>query len=394
MDLHTTIIGAGPYGLSLAAHLRKARRPFHLFGTSMESWRTYMPEGMTLKSEPFASNLWDPDRRFTFENYCREHQLEYQPIGRPLSLAQFLEYAEWFRQRTGVEPDDIRVNRLERAPGGFALELADGRRVTTRQVVLGTGHMAYCFVPPEFAAIPEPLAAHGSRMEPVRNYAGRDVTIIGAGQAALETAALLHEAGATVHLVIRENHILWNGRSHARSLLSRLRAPDSGLAPGWEPLAVAELPRVFRRVFPPEKRHRYVAGSFGPGGAWWLRERVDGRIEYSLQSRVVQASVHDNRVHLQIKTPQGTTERVTDRVIAATGYRVDIDRLDYLSSDLKQAIQREAGGIPELSASFETSVPGLYFVGITSAPVFGPVMRFMFGAKHAAPIVQRALRAA
>ncbi len=392
MDLHTTIVGAGPYALSIAAHLRAADQPYHMIGTTMESWRAFMPEGMILKSEPFASNLWDPARRFTFENYCREQGVDYQPIGRPLSLARFLEYAEWFRQSNRIEPENVQLSKLERVSGGFSLELNDGRRMTSRHVVLATGHMAYATVPAEISGLPEPFAVHGSRMAAVSAYQGLDVSIIGAGQAALETAALLHEAGANVRLLVRENHIRWNARSQSRSLLSRMRAPDSGLAPGWEPWAISELPRVFRRVFAPEKRHRYVAGSFGPGGSGWLRDRVDGRIDCALNSRIVHAATQNNRVQLRIETPQGTSELVTDRVIAATGYRVDIDRLDYLPAELKQGIRREAGGIPELSAKFETSIPGLYFVGITSAPIFGPVMRFMFGAKHAAPIVQRALR--
>lgn len=394
MDLHTTIIGAGPYGLSLGAHLGARGHSYQMFGSPMESWRTFMPAGMVLKSEPFASNLWDPNRCFTLENYCRDHGVEYQPIGRPVPLDLFLRYAEWFRQNTQVEPVDVRVSGLRRIDGGFALELGDGRRLTSRRVVLATGYMAYGVMPDALASIPAPVAVHCSRMDAVHTYAGRDVTVIGAGQSALETAALLHEAGAHACLLIRESRIFWNSPSRPRPLLQRLRAPDAGLATGWQALAVSELPRVFRRAFPPDKRHRYVAGAFGPSGAWWLRDRVDGRIECSLRTRVVSAANHGDGVKLRIETPDGTKDVLTDRVIAATGYRVDINRLDYLAPDLKQSIRREGLGVPELSSKFETSVPGLYMVGITSAPVFGSVMRFMFGAKHAAPILTKALCAA
>ena len=392
MHLETTIVGAGPYGLSIAAHLRAANRPFQMYGRPMESWRTFMPKGMILKSEPFASNLWDPHRRYTFERYCQTEGMDYQPIGRPLSLERFLKYADWFRERTQVEPDDVLVTAVRHERGQFALDLADGRQVTSRRVVLATGHMAYAVMPTELVGLPEPLVTHCSRMDAVDDYAGKDVTVIGAGQSALETAALLHEAHARVRIIVREDRIRWNARSGHRSALSRLRAPDAGLASGWEALAVSELPRVFRRMFSPEKRHRYVASAFGPSGAWWLRERVDGRIDSWQGSRVMQAAAQDHRVRLTVATPQGPTEVITDRVIAATGYRVDIDRLSYLSADLKHAIRREAGGIPALSATFETSVPGLYIVGISSAPVFGSVMRFMFGAKHAAPILLKGLR--
>lgn len=393
MDLETTIIGAGPYGQSLAAHLAAQRQPWQMFGSPMESWRKFMPEGMILKSEPFASNLWDPARRFTLERYCASHGIDYRPLGHPVSLERFLGYAQWFQQSIGSTSDEVRVKELTRSNGGFALSLADGRSVTSRRVVLATGHMAYALMPEELAGLPVPLVAHCSRMEAVGAYRGREVTIIGAGQSALETAALLHEGGARVRLLVREKHILWNAPSGHRSLLSRLRAPDAGLASGWEALAVSELPRVFRIAFPPQKRHRYVAGAFGPGGAWWLRKRVEERIECWLESRVLHASAEDGRVRLTVAGPDGTREWLTDHVIAATGYRVDIDRLEYLSAQIKRDIHREGQGIAALSSAFETSVPGLYLVGVSSAPVFGSVMRFMFGAKHAAPILARHLRA-
>ncbi len=392
MDLETTIVGAGPYGLSIGAHLKAKRRRHQIFGSSMESWREHMPEGMFLKSEPFASNLWDPGRRFTFQRYCRAHGLPYQAVGRPVSLELFLKYAEWFRQSTQQEPIDKRVVALRRSADGFELRLSDGEVLTSRRVVLATGHMSYQVTPPELADLPEPMVAHSSRMREVRHYARRSVTVIGAGQSALETAALLHEAGSQVHLLVRESRIEWNSPSKPRSLLERIQAPDAGVASGWSSVAISELPRTFRRVFAPEKRHRFVASSYGASGSWWLRDRLDGRIEISLGSHVEAAAVSDGQVRLRLAGAGGTREITTDHVIAATGYRVDVERLAYLDTGLVSEIRREAGGIPALSSTYETSVPGLYMVGLTSSPVFGPIMRFMYGAKHVAPLLARRLR--
>lgn len=391
-DFDTVIIGAGPYGLSIAAHLRARGHSYHIFGRPMESWRTFMPEGMILKSEPFASNLWDPDRRFTFQRYCQAQRIPYAPVGKPLTLERFLKYAEWFRQNTREEPEQITVTRIRRRRGEeFALELADGRPLTSRRVVLATGHIAYAVMPPELAAIPAPAVVHSSRLAPVEHYIQRDVIIIGGGQSALETAAILHEAGARVRIVVRESHIEWWSEPKCdRPLWTRLKYPDAAVARGWQSLTIAELPRVFR-LFSPEKRHPFVADAYGPGGAWWLRDRVDGRIEIRLETRITAASQHDNKVQLELTSPSGRVQLQADHVITATGFKVDIDRLDYLDPTLKRDIVREAGGIPALSSTFETSVPGLYFAGLASAPVFGPIMRFMYGSKHAASLVAKRL---
>lgn len=386
-DLDTIIVGAGPYGLSIAAHLRAAGLPFQLFGTPLDSWRRYMPEGMILKSEPFASNLWDPARRFTFERYCKEKTLPYQPVGRPLSLATFLQYAEWFRQHAAGESCDIRIVRIRQNGNAFSVELADRANFTSRRIILAIGHMAFRVVPQQLSHLPEPLLYHTTRLGDITGYAGRDITIIGGGQSALETAALLHESGARVRILVKNRRIDWNAPSKPRSLFKRILAPDAGVGAGWKSFAVSELPRVFRWCFPPEKRHRFVAGSYGPGGAWWLRDRVDGRIETHLDCQVVSAAAETRGVRVASSGPKDHREFLTDHVVVGTGFKVDVDKLDFIDPDLRQSIVRESGGIPALNPCFETSVPGLFIVGIASSPVFGPIMRFMYGAKHVAPIL-------
>jgi thioredoxin reductase len=135
-----------------------------------------------------------------------------------------------------------------------------------------------------------------------------------------------------------------------------------------------------------------VRRSYGPGGSWWLRDRVEGRIEVLLNSRVLSAEVAHGGVRLQVQNSRGSTAIDTQHVVAATGFHVDIDRLQYLEPSLARSIAREAAGIPALDSHFETSVPGLFIVGVASAPVFGPIMRFMYGAKHVAPVLARRLR--
>lgn len=391
-DLDTTIVGAGPYGLSIAAHLRAAQIPFQMFGSPMESWRRYMPEGMILKSERFASSLWDPNRRFTLERYCLEKGLPYRPVGDPLSLASFLEYAEWFRQHAAGESRDVRIVRIRRDTNSFSVELVDGTSFTSRRVILATGHMPFRAIPPQLSHLPEPLLLHTTGIGDVKAFAGRGVTIIGAGQSTLETAALLHEAGARVRILVRGSRVEWNSTSRQRSLLARILAPSAGIGAGWKSWAISELPGVFRWYFPANKRHCFVERAYGPSGAWWLRDRVDRRIELHLNCMVETATAQNGNVRVAARGSQGQIEFMTNHIIAGTGFKVDIEKFDYLDAGLRQSIARENAGIPSLDSHFETSVQGLFIVGVATAPVFGPIMRFMYGAKHVAPMLARRLK--
>lgn len=390
--IDTAVIGAGPYGLSVAAHLRGAGVAHEIFGEPLESWQSFMPQGMVLKSEPFALNLSDPARRFSYERFLAARGVAYKRVLDPVPLDRFVEYGHWFRRQAVGDVRRVKVRRVARSDGVFRLELEDGTVATARRVVLATGHMGFRKVPDELLGLPEAMCSHSTALDDLRGFAGRDVTVVGAGASALETLALLHEAGATTRLVARREQINWNPRlGPDRTVLERIRAPWIGIAPGWRAWAVSELPFVYRRVFAPAKRHRYFLSSWGPAGAWWLRERVEGRIDLLLGHRLASARVVDGRVRLGLTGPGGASEIVTDYVVAATGFDVALERIHCLDPGLRAQIARE-GRYARLSARFETSVSGLFIVGLAAAPVFGPVQRFVFGTKHAAPAVTTALR--
>jgi len=390
--IDTAIVGAGPYGLSISAHLKAKGIPYQVFGNPLESWRK-MPQGMLLKSEAFASNLWDPQRKFTLERFSAERQVHYQRTQIPLSLTRFLEYAEWFRQGAVGEVHDVKVERIRRNLRNFHLDLADGTSVEARRVILATGYMAFRFTPPEFENLPESLCKHSSLVCNLKCYSGLDCIIIGAGQSALETAALLHEAGAKVRVLARDSQILWN-RDPVRNptMLDKIRNPEAGLGPGWRSVAASEFPQVFRTVLSKNTRHRVVANNWGPAGSWWLRDRIIGKIELLPRHRIQSTQDIGGRVRLVVEGPDGTKEIMADRVIAATGFKINLERLTYLDPEIRKNIAREDFA-PALNSSFETSIPGLFLVGAASAPIFGPVMRFMFGAKHASRILARRLSA-
>lgn len=391
-SIDTAIIGAGPYGLSISAHLRAAGLEHEVFGDPLESWRDFMPRGMLLRSEPFASSLWDPKRRFTYERYLNEKNIPYRKVRDPVSIERFLDYAGWFQKHAAGAVRNVKVRRIRRENELFVLDMADGSAVQARAVVLATGHMAFRNVPAELSGLPDGSWIHSTALTDPQKYAGRDVTVIGAGQSALESAALLRESGAMVRLIARQECLTWNGGPRPNpSWIDQLRKPEAGLGSGWRSWALSELPFLYRRVFAADKRHRFFLNSWGPSGAWWLRERFEGKIEALLSHDLQSAQESEGRVRIIVKGPEGVREIVTDHLVAATGFVVALDRIDCLDDALKKAIARE-GPYPALNAHFETSLPGLFIVGLASAPVFGPVLRFMFGAKHAAPAVTRRLQ--
>ncbi len=387
------IIGAGPYGLSIAAHLRGAHIGHAIIGRPMASWRENMPVGMALKSEPFASNLSDPEQLYTFEEFHAARGTEYVRKGAPIPIADFIDYGEWFQRHAVPEIWDAEIRNLRWSGNAFELTL-DDRRILARRVIVATGHLAFRYIPEllrPFDERAEALVSHSADHRDLAQFAAKDVTVIGCGQSGLETAALLHELGANVRVLARADFVDWNPElDPAASLFVKLRWPESGLGPGWHSLAYSELPRLFFAL-PARTRERLLAKAHAPSGAWWLRNRVIGKILLLTSHHVTGAAERNGRLELSVRNERGTVRIAADHVIAATGYRVDLAQLPFLDPALRAAI-RMADGAPVLNSVFESSVQGLHFVGLASAPCFGPVMRFVYGTRHAATILASHIR--
>jgi FAD-dependent urate hydroxylase len=382
------IIGAGPYGLSISAHLRACGIYHEIFGQAMSSWRHNMPKGMKLRSEPHASSLWDPERQHTFQAFCSERGLDYQPSGRPLSLADFLDYTEWFQRHAVPDVYQLVLSRIARAREGFCLEFSNGEMVWAKHAVIATGHLPFRNVPAALSHLPPELVSHSLDHDDLARFHGKDVLVVGAGQSGLETAALLHEEGANVRIVMRGGRVKWNATHPGeRGVLNRIVYPEAGLGFGWRNVAVSEFPMTFYSL-PNSLRSYIVARSHGPSGAWWLNERVSGLIPILTSLQIERAFERRQRLQLIVQTEDAKQTLEADHVIAATGLKPDLRRLSFLDQDLTTNI-KGVDGIPRLSRCGESSVPGLFFVGILTAPTFGPVMRFMFGAKHIAPALAR-----
>lgn len=384
------IIGAGPYGLSVAAHLRLGGLDVRIFGHPMESWKRNMPEGMFLKSEGCASNLSCPGNGYTLRDYCAAQAVPYAQYAKPVSIEVFTCYGLAFQRRFVPFVERTAVTALDKSSSKFELTLETGEKVRANKVVVATG-LAHCaYIPPELAHLPSDLLSHSSRHRSLNEFDGREVTVIGGGQSALETAALLHEAGAQVRVLVRSSVVRWNEKPspERRSLYQRLRRPMSGLGPGFGPWFYSNAPVLFRQL-PRRVRVTRVKLALGPAGAAWLRERVEGRLPLLPGHSVRTAEASGDRVLLQLESPDGKSSQLSsDHIIAATGYRFNLSALPFLSAQLLSQLS-SADQKPILSPHLESAVPGLYFTGLATATQFGPAMRFLFGAEFTARRISR-----
>ena len=387
------IIGAGPYGLSIAAHLKAAGVDFRIFGKPMDMWINHMPKGMHLKSEGFASSLFAPSGSFPLEAYCQQHGLPYRRIGSPVPLEVFSSYGLEFQRRFVPELEQELVESVRQEGTAFSVSLSSGEVFHAQRVVVAVGLTHYAYLPKELEDLPGDFVTHSYQHARLDHLKGKEVGILGAGASALDLAALLYQAGATVQVIARGSSIRFHDppKTLTPSLMARIRRPFTGIGPGWKLWLCANLPLVFRLMpesFRIDKVHRLL----GPAPCWFTKDQVIGKVKFQLESTVTGAATEGNRINLHIKDGKGESQTLQfDHLIAATGYRTDVHRLPFLDAGILSELALVEAS-PALSSNFESSVPNLFFVGVSSANTFGPLLRFAFGAGFAAPRLSAHLR--
>jgi len=378
----TAVIGAGPYGLSVAAHLRAAGVDTRVLGLPMEFWRG-MPRQMFLKSPWSASSLSDPRRIFSLDRYVSSRSEERV---QPVPLPMFLDYADWFRENAVGDVDEVRVRRLSSDNGRFCVELDRGEAFTADRVVVAAGISDFGHVPAYARDLSPALASHTQVHGDFDRFCGASVAVVGTGQSGLETAALLAEAGADVELLVR-GPVRWVYRKYSEQpILRRLLYPPSDVGPiglNW----LVSFPSVFRYL-PDESRWRLTIHAIRPSGAKWLRSRFEARVRATPFTEIVAAREDGNELTLSLS--DGTSRKV-DHLFLGTGFHPDVARLPLIDPQLRHRL-RTARGHPVLDRGLESSVPRLHFAGALAGYTFGPLCRFVAGADASARrIAQRVL---
>lgn len=374
------VIGAGPYGLSVAAHLKARGIPTLIFGKAMEFWQK-MPPAMNLKSSWSALSISDPAGKYSLDRYSKIAGIARQE---PVPLQIFLAYSHWFQQQAVPEIDPAYVQSLARDGQGFHLDLADGRSIKASRVVVATGVAAFAQIPDFARHLPPAFASHSQDYSDFSSFTGKRVVVVGGGQSALEAAALVYEAGAAVELVARDS-IIWIDRRlyHLTGPAKRIFYPPSDVGPPGINWLVA-FPLLFSR-FSDDARSGLDARAVRPAGAPWLRSRVEGKVIITEQTEITSAVEQGEQLHLKLSDG---TSRDVDHIILGTGYRADIRKLNFLDSSLLEKIE-ERNGSPLLNKWFESSVPGVHFVGGIAGYVFGPLCRFVVGSGVSARQISR-----
>ena len=384
-----TIVGAGPYGLSAAAHLRTVKGlEVRVFGEPLSFWERHMPVGMLLRSNWTATHIADSNRSLTLEAY---QAASGNHLSAPVPLDRFIQYGLWYQRHAVPDLDQRKVARITSGPSGFLVTLAGGEVIRSRRVVVAAGIASFAWRPPEFEGLPHSLASHSSEHRDLSRFAGQRLAVVGAGQSALESAALLHEAGAEVEVIARSRRIHWlqglaSKMLHHRlgSITSRLLYAPTDVGPAGISQIVAR-PDLLRRL-PRRLQDRLRRRSVRPAGARWLVRRLQN-VPINLGRSIVSVAPARGRARIRL---DDESERTVDHILLATGYRVDVSRYDFLAPELMQSIRR-FNGYPWLREGLETSVPGLHILGAPAGWSFGPLMHFVSGTHYASRSLMRCI---
>jgi FAD-dependent urate hydroxylase len=376
-ETDVAIIGAGPYGLSLAANLRARGVKYSVFGETMRFWLN-MPAGVNLKSLAFATNISVPKSGFSFPDWCRQQGIE---DFEPCTMQSFAAYGLEMQKMFVPDVQQTLVRNVTLSSGGFHLALSSGEVVHSRKVVVCTGLSELANVPDVLRNLPPDCMRHTFDVSEYSQFRGKTVAVIGAGASAVEAAALVHEAGGYSELFIRGDEIVFHGRTpRVRPLWERVTNPLTVLGASRKSWILEQLPLIVHRL-PRERRTRFVKNYLGPASPWWIRDRVLGKVQIHVRHELVEARNAGEGVRLKIRNGRGSLRNVeADFVIAGTGYDMNVARLNFLDPEIVARIHCTERA-PTLDSNFECSLSGLHFTGPLSFMCFGPLFRFVTGAE-------------
>ncbi|QFT88168.1 Thioredoxin reductase [Bacillus sp. THAF10] len=358
--LDVIIIGAGPFGISLASHVVSHELSYKLFGYPMDFWKNQMPQDMFIRTPHEFVSLSDAKDEWTVQNFAKETGTELvTPLPRPV----FVAYANWFAKKSGIEFTNEKVKLVHNNGNYYEVISESGDRYLTKNVIVATGVEHYQYLPNFLKDLPSHYVSHTSGYTDFSRFKDSKVVVMGSGQSAWEAAGLLHREGAEVELVYRKEQPNYAGSRENE-------------------IALRDLGDVFYSLPLEEKK---AGWGQSPGSvAHFLKPYVEGIVPQSPGVEMVKVEPV-NEAEIRILLSNGE-EKIANYLIAATGFHINIDRVPFFKEDLLNSIKREEGyaSFPMLNESFMSNLPGLYFAGPLSSHSHGPTFRFILGLRKTA----------
>jgi FAD-dependent urate hydroxylase len=367
------VIGAGPYGLAVAAHAKHSGMDVTVVGEPMGFWKHNMPAGMLLRS----GLDWQLDAAevHTLASFIEEKRLPLR-AAEPIPVEIFRDYAEWFRQCEKIDAQPLRVERLLRIDDHFEARCQAGETIGAKVVVATPGLAPFANVPSEIpASLPHDRFDHTSRLVDFGLLSGKRCLIVGGRQSAFEWAALLIESGAeSIDLVYRHDtpRFVSSDWSFTDAMIENtLRVR------GWFHHLDANEQDTIQKQFWSVGRLQLEP---------WLWPRVNKKtVRLWPNSRVAEWRVAPGGA-VEARLDRGDFLSV-DHVLLATGYRVDLSKVTYLADEVASDRLRVKDGFPALNEGFQTTLPGLYITGQAAMRDFGPCLGFVRGCIASARII-------
>ena len=372
------VVGAGPFGLAIAAYARRLGVEPLVVGEPMAFWKSQMPAGMCLRS----GIDWhlDPAGEWTIARFLHERSLTADAVT-PLPLATYLDYTAWFARRSRLDIVPSLVERLDSGPGGrgFVATLNTGDTVHADRAAVAVGFHYFAHVPRELAGLlPAGCWEHTCTAVDLAALRNKRCLLVGGRQSAFEWAALLGEAGASaIDVTYRHDtpafassHWEWAGPLVARFV-------DE---PGWYRALTQQERDALAYRFWSEGRLKLEP---------WLTPRLHaGGVRPHPNTAIAAAAPLGGAVSVSLSDG---TALVVDRVILATGYKPALDRVPFLAAGSLLSQIAVRNGSPVLDDAMQSTVPGLFFTSLLAADAFGPFFAFTVSARAAAQLICRAV---
>ncbi len=368
------VIGAGPYGLSVASYAKQASMDFYLIGKPMEFFEAHTPKPMVMATS-YETAIKDPQRELTLRRYCTvkgipipEAQGQNPNFYPPREL--FLDYAPWWIEEIGLTSDPRRVSTLSQLGGTFEATLEDGTKVGADRVVVATGMYPHRFIPPLYGQrIPREAYSHNTEVVDLESFASKRVLVVGGGFSGVEWAIYLSEAGAEALCIYRGD---W----------SDVEVRFGRIVFEWRNLSESDH-LWWQRLSPEEKEQKLhlMKVQHRTGVPPWLQGR-ETKVRFLPQTDVKDCQEQGGCVQVTFTT--GETVEV-DHIVLGTGFRPDVANLSFLDKQTILNSLKVSGGFPLLNDRFQSSIPGLYFSGSLAIQQFGPVLWFVSGSGVAPP---------